>query len=265
MKTLIAFLLALSSLFGYCSKKTTNPITGKKQYVSLTPQQEITLGLRSVPEVSKKYGGIEFNTISDQRIDKIGAKIINNSKVKETIYKFEFNVLKDTRTVNAFALPGGQVFITQALLSRLKTDGQIAGVLGHEIAHVVARHSAQQMAKQSLTSGIVGAVAVGTYDINKPNSQYAGDIARLIGSTVNMKYGRADELESDSLGLKFMSDAGYNPNSMIEVMNILKQTSGSGLNLEFFSTHPNPDNRISKIQKEIKKIFPNGVPNNLEN
>ncbi len=262
MKTILAIILGITSLFGFCSKKSVNPVTGKEQYVSLTPQQEISLGLKSVDQMGKMYGGIEKNSESDIKIDQVGEKIIKNSIANKSPYKFEFNVLKDNKTINAFALPGGQVFITNALLKKLKTDAQIAGVLGHEIAHVIERHSAQQMAKASLTSGEVQAISIGTFDANK--SQYAGDLARIVAGLTTMKYGRKDETESDMLGLSLMSEAGYHPKSMKEVMRILEEESKKGMNLEFFSTHPNPTHRITDIDNQIKKIYPNGVPSNLE-
>lgn len=263
MKTIIALLFGLTSLFGYCTNSTVNSVTGQKQHVSITTQQEISLGLKAVPEMSKKYGGIESNTISDKTVDKIGLRLVNNSIAKKSSYKFDFHVLNDKKTINAFALPGGQVFITEALLRRLKTDGQIAGVLSHEIGHVIARHGAQQISKQNLTSGLIQTVTIGTYDPNHPNSRYVGEISSLVGSLLTVKFSRKDESESDNLGLKFMADSGYDPRSMIDVMKVLEESS-KGLNLEFFSTHPNPENRINKIEKEIKKMYPSGIPQNLE-
>lgn len=263
MKTIIAFLFGATSLFSYCTNKNVNSVTGQKQHVAITTQQEVALGLKALPEMSKKYGGIELNTVSDQRVDKIGLKLVNNSMAKKSSYKFDFHVLKDNKTINAFALPGGQVFITDALLKKLKTDGQIAGVLSHEIGHVIARHGAQQISKQNLTSGLIQAVSIGTYDPNKPNSRYVGEISSLVGSLLTVKFSRKDESESDNLGLKFMYDSSYDPHSMIEVMKVLEKSS-KNYNLEFFSTHPNPENRINKIEKEIKKMYPNGIPQNFE-
>jgi predicted Zn-dependent protease len=159
--------------------------------------------------------------------------------------------------VNAFALPGGQVFITDALASRLETEGQLAGVFGHEIGHVVARHGAQRIAKSQLTNGLIGAVAVASED------QRTAMMAAMIGQLVNMKYGRNDELESDRIGVKMMADAGYDPRAMIRVMEVLAEASKGGAPPEFFSTHPNPENRIGRIQEAIDAEFPNGVPEGL--
>jgi predicted Zn-dependent protease len=161
--------------------------------------------------------------------------------------------------VNAFALPGGQIFITDALLRRLETEGQLAGVLGHEIGHVVARHSAQQMAKNQLTQGITGAVLVAS-----GGGGGEAQLAMMIGNMVNMKYGREDELESDELGVRFMSQAGYDPRALIGVMKILQEASGGAAPPEFFSTHPSTPNRVATIEAAIAAVYPNGVPPGLE-
>jgi predicted Zn-dependent protease len=165
--------------------------------------------------------------------------------------------------VNAFALPGGQVFVTAGLAARLKTEGQLAGVLAHEIGHVVGRHGAEHVAKQQLTQGLTGAAVLATYDPQNPTSQGRATMIMMAGQLVNMRYGREDELESDRLGVKFMSEAGYDPRSMIGVMEVLAGERGGGGAPEFFSTHPNPENRIGKLQEAIQEQFPQGVPTGL--
>ncbi|MCA9304546.1 MAG: M48 family metalloprotease, partial [Phycisphaerales bacterium] len=135
---------------------------------------------------------------------------------------------------------------------------QLAGVLGHEVGHVIERHGAQRMAKQQLTQGLVGAAGVAG------DSQTAAQMAAAIGNLVNMSYGRDDELESDGWGIELMVNAGYDPRAMIGVMEILRDAGGGGRQAEFFSTHPNPENRIEKIEAAIHKLFPNGVPDGLK-
>jgi predicted Zn-dependent protease len=161
-------------------------------------------------------------------------------------------------------LPGGQVFITEGLLRRLKTDGQLAGVLGHEIAHVVARHGAEHIAKQQLTQGLTGAAVLATYDPSNPSSRNSAAVAAMIGQLVNMRFGRQDELESDNLGVRFTSEAGYDPRSLIALMKILDESSQGNRPPEFFSTHPNPENRVQRIEAEIRERYPDGVPAGLE-
>ena len=250
--------MAIFALISYYGSSSYNPVTGEKQHVSITPDQEIALGLQAKPSLVQEYGGIHPDSRLPQLVEHVGKRLLERSEAGKTDWNFEFTLLADPQTINAFALPGGQVFITYALLSRLQTEGQLAGVLGHEIAHVIARHGAQQMAKEDLTGGLLGAVSVAS------GSAGADQIAQQVAMMVNMKYGRNDELESDKLGVRFMADAGYNPNSMASVMEILKAAAGPNRQPEFASTHPDPDNRVFQIQEEIRKKFPNGVPANLQ-
>lgn len=179
-------------------------------------------------------------------VDRVGKKLVNSSIAKDSNYKFDFHLLADKRTINAFALPGGQIFITYALFSKLENIDQLAGILGHEIGHVLGRHSAERIAKDGLTQGILNGVAVG---VDPSAAQGAAAVAQLI----NMKYGRDDELQSDELGVQFMIKAGYNPEALIGVMKILKDAAGPNSVPEFQSTHPDPENRVEKIKQAIKK------------
>jgi predicted Zn-dependent protease len=257
IRFIIGVILALVSIVGYFSSREYNPVTKETQFVSLSPKQEIALGLRATPQLIRQYGGMHPDQNGQAIVDKVGFRLVKQSDAAKTNWQYEFHLLGDTRTINAFALPGGQVFITAALYSRLKTEGQLAGVLGHEIGHVVARHGAERMAKSQLTQGLTGAVAVASGDAS------ATQIAQVVGELVNMSYGRDDELESDRLGVRFMAQAGYDPRALIGVMEVLAQASGGNRQPEFFSTHPNPENRIEKIKAAIKEEFPGGVPSNL--
>jgi predicted Zn-dependent protease len=263
-KWIIALILVVISVVTYCSSSVYNPITGEDQYVGLTVDQEIALGLQAAPEMAAQFGGLHPDQNVQAMVDQVGERLVAQTEAGETEYDFEFNVLADDETINAFALPGGPIFITQALLKRLETEGQLAGVLGHEIGHVVARHSAEQLAKARLTEGLAGAAVIAAYDPENPNSsQQTAAVAQMIGQVVNMRYGREDELESDRLGVRFTADAGYDPNSMIRVMQILAEASQGQQPPEFFSTHPNPDRRIERIQAAIAEEFPEGVPEGL--
>ena len=246
IRLLIGLGIILFSLFKYYANRETNPYTGKKQSITLSAEDEIALGLQSAPSMAQQHGGLYPDQEAQDLVDAVGRKLVNNSIAKETPYRYDFHLLRDPKTINAFALPGGQIFITYALFSQLKTEDQLAGVLGHEIGHVVGRHSAERMAKQGLTQGIISGVMVGA-------DGGAGQMAAMIANVVNMKYGRGDELESDELGVKFMLDAGYQPEEMIGVMEILKAASGPNRTPEFQSTHPDPENRIEKIKAAIEK------------
>jgi len=262
-RILIALVIAAISIIGFLGSKSYNPITEENQYVAITPEQEIALGLQAAPEMAREFGGLDPDPSQQAYVDKVCETLIQNSNAKNTDWPFECHLLADDQTINAFALPGGQVFITSALFNQLETEGQLAGVLAHEIGHVVARHSAQQIAKAQLTQGLTGAVVIASYDPQDPNSRSAAYMAQIVGQLVNMKYGRDDELQSDRLGVEFMSEAGYDPRALLRVMEILAASTEGARPPEFFSTHPNPDNRIARIQEAIDEVFPQGVPDNL--
>ncbi|OJX44008.1 MAG: peptidase M48 Ste24p [Chloroflexi bacterium 44-23] len=251
------------ALFSYFSSKVTNPVTGEDQYISITEEQEIAIGLQSTPEMIQQFDGLDPNSRDQQIVDQVGRNLISSSLASKSDYPFDFHLLADRETINAFALPGGQVFITRALYDQLQTEGQLAGVLAHEIVHVISRHGAEHIAETQLTQGLTGAVILATYDPNNPSSQQTAQVAILIGQLVNMKFGRDDETQADTLGVKIMSQANYDPRAMIELMNILDQSSTGNRPPEFFSTHPNPENRIEKIEEAIQEQFPNGVPEGL--
>lgn len=262
-RLIIAVIMAVIALVGYFGSQEFNPVTEETQHISLTKEQEITMGLQAAPEMAQEYGGLDPDQQAQATVDEIGQDLVANSVAADTGYPFEFHLLDDPETVNAFALPGGQVFITQGLYDRLETRGQLAGVLAHEIGHVVARHSAEQIAQQQLTQGLTGALVIATYDPEHPTSQQAAQMAALVGQLINMKFSREDELQADTLGVRLMVETGYDPRALIRVMEILAEASGGQQQPEFTSTHPNPDNRIQEIQAAIDEYYPNGVPDGL--
>jgi beta-barrel assembly-enhancing protease len=264
-RLLIALVVAAISILGYYGSSVFNPVTQEKQHVAgITPEQEVALGLQAAPEMAQQFGGEDPDPQMQALVDRVGERLVAQSAAAQTPYQYDFHVLNDPETINAFALPGGQVFITEGLLKRLKTEGQLAGVLGHEMGHVVARHGAEHIAKQQLTQGLTGAAVLATYDPSDPSSRGSAGVAVMIGQLVTMRFGRQDELESDQLGVRFSSEAGYDPRSMIALMKILEESSQGNRPPEFFSTHPNPENRIQRIEAAIKERFPSGVPAGLE-
>lgn len=244
VKLLIGAAIIIFGLFRYYSNSEVNEFTGKKQHISISTNDEIAIGLQSTPQMAKQHGGLYPNQNYQDFVDQVGEKLVKNSIASTSPYQYDFHLLKDANTINAFALPGGQIFITYALFSKLENEDQLAGVLGHEIGHVIGRHSAERMAKQGLTESVLSGVAVG---IDPSTAQGAAAIANVI----NLSYGRDDELESDYLGVRIMMDSGYDPNALIGVMKILKAASGPNNTPERMSTHPDPENRIEKIKEAI--------------
>lgn len=262
-RLLVALAFAAFALFSYFGSREFNPVIQEDQYVGITPDQEIALGLQAAPEMAAQFGGIHPDEQAQAFLDQICDELINNSDAGQADWPYECSLLVDDQTVNAFALPGGQLFLTVGLYNLLDSEGQLAGVLAHEIGHAVARHSAQQIARQQLTQGLTGAVIIASYDPENPNSAATGQMAAVVGQLLGMRYSREHELQADRLGVRFMAQAGYDPRSLIRVMAVLAEAGGSARPPEFFSTHPNPENRVQAIEQAIQEEFPNGVPEGL--
>ncbi len=244
IRIFIGLAIVAFAFFKKCSNTEENPYTGKEQAISLTTEEEIAIGLQSAPQMAREYGGLHPDERMQAYVDMVGDKLVNSSVARDTPYQYDFHLLADQNTVNAFALPGGQIFITYALLSKLENEDQLAGVLGHEIGHVLGRHSAERIANSEFWQTLAQGASVGAD---------AGGLVSGIGQNVLLGNGRGDELESDDLGVRFMIKAGYEPREMIDVMEILKAAGGSNRVPEFQSTHPDPDNRIQKIKESIEK------------
>ncbi len=243
IRIFIGLAIVAFALVQRCSNKEKNPYTGRVQNINMTADQEIAIGLQSTPQIAQQYGGLYPDERMQSFVDAVGNKLVQNSIARETPYKYEFHLLADDKTINAFALPGGQIFITYALFSQLN-EAQLAGVLGHEIGHVIGRHSAERIAESNFWKTVSMGAQVGAD---------AGNIVGSIGQNTLLTNGRSDELESDDLGVLFMIRSHYQPNEMIRVMEILKSAAGPNRVPEFQSTHPDPDNRIDKIKESIRK------------
>jgi predicted Zn-dependent protease len=252
-RVIMALLIIGGSLIYHWLGTTSyqNEFTGRTQTLALAShEEEIALGLQSAPEMIREMGGLSRDPAGRSLVEKVGARLIASTAAQQTPYQFKFHLLSDARTVNAFALPGGQIFITEALFRRFKSEDQLAGVLGHEMGHVVGRHSNEQMANSRLWSGLAQGLGILLSDGSNNTGAY---VANMVAQWRVMKFSRDDELESDALGLRFMMQAGYNPEALIGVMEILAEASGGSGGSDFMSSHPSPDNRIEKIREVIAR------------
>ena len=249
---LAAGVVALVAVIGYCGNRQDNPVTGETQRIALSAEQEVALGLQAAPALSREFGGLEPDDEAQALVDRVGGEVVARTVAAESPYRFEFHVLNDDETLNAFALPGGQIFITNGMLTKLGGRPELAAVLAHEVSHVVARHGAEHLAKQRLTQGLAGAAVIATYDPNRPGTAATGAIAAAIGQLVNMRFSREDELEADALGVRLMADAGFDPEAMLSLMRVLEQAGGRMP--AFFSTHPSPENRVQRIREAIEAL-----------
>jgi len=243
-KDLLQSVLAVSLAF--VAGCAVNPITGTKELMLFPEEHDVELGAGYAPEIEKELGGRIPNDAVQNYIDSVGQRIAAVSH-KPSI-EYHFTAVEDD-SVNAFALPGGYIFITKGMLAKLQNEQQLAAILGHEITHVVARDTAAAMSKEIGISLLLSAAA------SADTSQgvlTAADLARQI---LGLKYSRQDEYEADIGGLEYMVRAGYNPYGMLETMQILERESGSASVPEFFSTHPSPANRQGYITERIQSRY----------
>lgn len=234
--------------FKYLTNTQLNPVTGENQRVQWSPEEEVQLGLQSAPQMAQQHGGLHPDQRAQDFLDQVGNKLVQSSIASQSGYPYDFHLLRDDQTVNAFALPGGQCFITAALFDKLANEDQLAGVIGHEIGHVIERHGAERMAKSGFIQGIIQSVMIGS-----GGDHSIAQIANVVGNYANMKYGRDQELESDKWGVQLMLDAGYDPSALIGVMDILEESSGGSRTPEWQSSHPSPDNRRANIRALIEQ------------
>ena len=249
-----AIIMAIIGAITYFSSSSKNEVTGEVQHISIAPDQEVALGLQAFPEMAQQFGGEINQPTINNYVEQVGQRIVAKSDAGSGPYKYDFHVLADPETINAFALPGGQVSITVGLIKRLHNEAELAGVLGHEIGHVVGRHSAEQLSKQQFAQTLVGAATIASYNPDRPGSSVQNAaIAAAISQVVSLRFSRNDELEADALGVRLMKEAGYDTRGMHDLLVVLQQQSQGGRTPEFFSTHPDPGNRIELVDQLIAK------------
>ena len=235
--------LLISVLFFlFCAGCATNPITGKDELMLFPEEQDIALGKKYAPEIEKEMGGRIPDAGIQNYVDYIGQRIVRVSHKPDL--EFHFAALDD-ESVNALALPGGYIFITRGMLENLRSEAQLAAILGHEIVHVVARDVSNAMSNQIGIQLLLSAV---TSDKTPSGVLTAADLAQQI---VGLRYSRKDEKEADSGGLDYMVAAGYDPYAMVETMQMLQNRS-ENRPIEFLSTHPSPENRIGYLTQRIQ-------------
>jgi predicted Zn-dependent protease len=235
---MVAFVLSSSLLFSTCA---TNPATGERRLNLYSESQEIQIGRDADVQISGALGIYQDEELS-KSIEELGLRLASKSERPQL--PWTFRVLDDS-TVNAFALPGGYIYVTRGILGYFNSEAELAGVVGHEIGHVTAQHSVYRMSTQQLTQ-----IGLGVGMVLAPELAKYGELAGLGLGLMFLKFSRDDELQADELGLRYMGRDGYDPNEMIHVMEMLdslSQASGSGRIPEWQSTHPNPGNRRENI------------------
>ena len=216
-----------------------------------TPQQDVELGREVAKEAEKQFELINIGN-ANAYIGALGQQLVSKAP-NEFKFPFYFKIVND-RSINAFALPGGPIYIHRGAIESADNEAQLAGVIGHEIGHVILRHGTNQATKAERTQGVLGILGAVLGD------GAAGQIATIGGgflaNSVLLKYSRAAETESDLMGTQILYDLGYQPKAMAEFFEKLAKEQKGTRAAEFFSNHPIPENRVTKVNAEISKLGP---------
>jgi len=225
-----------------------NPVTGKRQLALISEQQEIELGKQSAEEVKATMGLVKDDKLQAY-VSRVGHELAALTERPKLPWAF---AVVDDPTPNAFALPGGFVFVTRGLMTNLNSEAELAMVVGHEIGHVTARHSVSQISKQELAQ-----VGLGLGSVLVPGAAQLGQLAGAGMQLLFLKFSRADESQADQLGFRYGTKGRYDMREGIQVMETLSRISkaeGGGSTPDWLQTHPNPDNRVKVLQDDVAKV-----------
>lgn len=229
-----------------------NPVTGKQDLVFMSEKQEVLLGDKEHPNILKRYGQYKLAKLTAY-VNRVGQRLATNSHRKQL--KYHFTVL-DSPEVNAFALPGGYIYITRGILAYLNSEAELAAVLGHEIGHVTARHGVRQYSATVLAN--IG-FTLGSVFIPEMRRGAAQELFNVLGSALLNGYGREHELQADGLGAEYLARSGYDPKAMIQVIRVLKDQEQFDIQRAdkegreprvyhgIFASHPDNDTRLQRV------------------
>ncbi len=246
--------LCLSGAALYSAGCTTNPATGRSQFDIISTDEEIAMGAQAAPEMVKEYGGEVKSTELKNYVKSIGARLASLTEADYPDLPWEFFVL-DSEVINAFAIPGGKVFVSEGLLMYMTNEAQLAAVLGHEIGHVVAQHVDERLSQTMIAQ--IGLEVLG----GMSDAQVVNAGAGLLAQGTLLKFNRDQESESDRLGVKYMVAAGYDPRGMVDLIQILIDSSQGGAPPEILSTHPDPVGRRAAVLDLIEEEYRFAVNN----
>ena len=243
----------LLSLLGSCA---VNPVTGKQDFVMISENQEIQMGREYNAQILKQYPVYQDQSLQEY-VQSIGESLALKSHRPELVYRF---TVLDSPDINAFALPGGYIYINRGLMSYLSSEEELAAVLGHEIGHVTARHSVRQYSQAQLMGILSTAVEINS-------GRTAGNLANLASGALLSGYGRDMELEADDLGAQYIYQEGYSPQGMYEVLSVLKDQEIYSKKIAeqrgqeprsyhgVFASHPSNDLRLQEVLDNVGSSF----------
>src|SRR5258706_1714563 len=232
-------------LFGSAGLRRRPGLEGKPGFNLFSKQHDIQLGLQTAAQVSKQYQVVPNQELQDC-LRRVGERLAAQKEPRESGLQFTYTLVND-KTVNAFALPGGPTFVHTGLILAADNEAQVAGVLAHEMSHVILRHGTNQASKANLMQipALLAGAATG--------SNLLDQLANLGAVGMLLKFSRNDESQADALGTKIMNEAGYNPIEMAHFLEKLQAEGGSRAP-QFLSDHPNPGNRVQAVQAEIRAL-----------
>ena len=251
------FLLPVIALPGGCA---TNPVSGQQELVMMSEAEEIEIGRQLSKIFPKRFGGAYESPETSAYINSVGEKIAAVVHRKNLIYHF---TVLDSPAINAFALPGGYVYITRGMLAHLRSEGELAAVLAHELGHITARHAVSRHAKAFLLS-LLGTIALQSTDA--AGSTTWNQVASVVNQAILSGYSRADEHQADQLGAEYLAKTGYRTERMLEVLNVLQSMEEYERNLAkkenrqpqiyhgIFSTHPENKARLENVVEASKGL-----------
>ncbi len=241
----------------FLSGCAVNPVTGERQFMTVSPQDELQMGEQNYTPMQQSQGGLhDVDPALTEYVRNVGAKVASQSGVS---LPYEFVVLNNS-VPNAWALPGGKIAINRGLLTELESEAELAAVLSHEVVHAAARHTAQQMSRSMMMQGLVLATAVVAGDSDYGN--LAVGSASAAAQLITMKYGRGAELESDRYGMQYMSQAGYDPAGAITLQETfvrLSENRQSDWLSGLFASHPPSQERVDANRATAATLPPGGI------
>lgn len=258
-RALLPILIA-AALVASCQ---VDPLTGKNTLNLYSYEDEKQMGDEAVQPILAQLGGLYPDAESQLWLDRVGQKVVSAGRTRLKgeaefpDWEFKF-YLVNTSMINAFALPGGHVFVTRGILNRLNDEAELAGLLGHECAHVFARHGAERMSE--ITLMIIPVALLASFE----ETQGVAVVGVIAVQLLAMKYSRDNEEESDHFGMRFAARAGYHPAGVIGVMEMLNAYTNEhgGGGPEFLSTHPDPGNRVDYLTRQLNKEYPGAEQGN---
>ncbi len=246
-----------------------NPVTGNPNFVTMSESQEVQTGRQEDVKVRQEYG-VYDNKALQLYVNEVGQRLAHASHRPNLQYSF---VVVDSPEINAFALPGGYVYITRGILAYLNSEAELAAVLGHELGHVTARHSVQQVS--AATAAGVGAALLQVF-VPELRNQAGDSVINLLGNVILSGYGREHELEADRLGAQYLARTGYDPQAMIKVVGVLKNQELFDAEVAksegrqprayhgVFASHPDSDTRLQQVVGEAGRPAPGSTRVNQE-